>query len=302
MARKSRRVNVAERVTNQIIKTLERGDLPPWKSPKFTGSILPINATSKRQYRGVNIWTLASEAIIMEYEDNRWLTFQQAKKAGGYIRKGEKSTPVVFWKILEFEDQDSYEVDATKKVPLSNLYHVFNVSQTEGCELPEYIPAGSIDHDPIISAENIISNMPKMPKIEDMQTIPSYHFGRDVIMMPGREVWKDIEEYYHTLFHEMAHSTGHSRRMDRIPNLQALGNKNSEDYAREELIAEMSAAVLCGHSGICLSNVENSAAYISTWLENIKKHPDILMISSQMAQRVSDYILCKDNHDESNTD
>lgn len=287
MAKKSKQ-NVAERVTQQIIKTLEEGNLPPWRSPKFTGSILPINATSKRQYRGINVWTLAAESLVMGYEDNRWITFRQAKNAGGYIRKGEKSTPVVFWKIIEVDDK--YEIDKTTRIPLSNLYHVFNVDQTEDCDLPEHVKPIDIDHDPVETAENIINNMPKMPVIKNMNTTPSYEFIKDVIQMPKRENWESIDEYYHVLFHEMAHSTGHTRRMDRISNLQALKNKNSEEYAQEELIAEMSAAILSSYAGIQMKDVENSAAYIDTWLYNLKKNPNILMTAAQMAQRVSDYI------------
>lgn len=294
MPRKSRK-DVDERVTAQIIKMLENEQLPPWRSPSFTGSVLPINATSKRQYRGINIWTLASEAMMKGYEDNRWLTFKQEKSVGGYIRKGEKSTPVVFWKIIEIEDE--YDIDETKSVPISYLYNVFNVLQTKNCDLPEYVNLESIDHDSIQSAESIIENMPLMPNVEHMHVVPQYSFDRDVIALPNRETWKNIEEYYHTLYHEMAHSTGHSKRMGRIDNVEALTNKKSV-YAQEELIAEMTAAILCGHAGVGMSDMENSASYISTWLKNFKDNPNILMIASQQSQHVADYILRRDNEHE----
>ena len=282
------RKKLAEKVVINIVGMLQKGDLPPWRSPQFTGSIYPMNAVSKREYRGINIWLLAGQAMVCEYSDNRWMTFRQAKERGGHVRKGEKSTPVVFWKIMKYEDEHE---DETKTVPLQRLYNVFNVQQTEGCDVDMAEDAKPVNHNPISSAERIFNNMPNRPAVEYTNTTPSYSFTSDKVSLPHQEFWQNLEEYYHVLFHELSHATAHKTRLDRVQDVLKLKSKKSKQYAQEELVAEMSAAILSANAGIRQSEIENSASYIDTWLDALKTNPDILVYAAQNAQKASDFIL-----------
>src|ERR1039457_4465654 len=113
-----------ERITERIVTLLEQGTVP-WHKPWKVNTGLPRNLISKKPYRGINVFLL----MAMSYESPHWLTFRQAIQLGGNVKKGEKSCPVVFWKRMKKEDEES---DEPKKAPLLRLYHVFNVAQCEG--------------------------------------------------------------------------------------------------------------------------------------------------------------------------
>ena len=295
---------VAERVAEKFIKLLEEGNLPPWKKGWTQGEaneFWPKNAISNKVYRGANIWILNAEIAACGYEDNRWLTYKQAKDRGGHVRKGEYGTGVIFWKIIDVMQDDPLAIvdlagDERKTRVISRLYTVFNVEQTEDVKLPERrLVVRDHDHDPIAEAEAIYQNMKDAPPIryfnDGFEDDPGYAFESDVIWMPKLERYEDPHLYYHTLFHEMVHATGHETRLDR-PLTTIRDNENREQYAVEELIAEMGASMLGAHCGIVSEMDEKrSATYIKSFLRRLKDDPSILIQAGQHSQKAYDYIM-----------
>ena len=277
-----------EVITNQILRKLEEGVVPwhrPWSSPAG----IPKNLVTKREYRGCNFFILSIAGFASPY----WLTFRQAVKMGGHIKKGEKGTPVVFWKWMNIKEDDQGEGDGEaieKSIPLVRYYSVFNLAQCEGIEAPkEETP--SFEWDPIERCEAVVRNM-KNPPVISLGMRACYSPSLDTICMPNRELFEKREEYYATIFHELTHSTGHSSRLNR-PTIIDICPFGSTNYSREELIAEMGAAFLCAHTGIENKTIDNSAGYIANWLTKLKNDPKLVIIASGQAQKASDCVLGK---------
>lgn len=268
-------------VTNRIIEKLENG-VVPWQQP-WSQAGLPKNLISKHQYRGINVWLLAS----LNYSQNHFLTFNQIKELGGSIKKGEKSCPVIFWKWLERENRQTGE---TERIPFLRYYNVFNITQCEGIPKEKLPPVIERNNEPIKSCEEIIAQMPKRPEIQHKEHRAYYHPVNDYVNMPKAETFIDSESYYGTLFHELVHSTGHNERLNR-KELTGMKGMRSEDYAIEELTAEMGANYLKSYAGIPVEQIENSAAYIQHWLERLKQDKKFIVYASARAQQAVDYIL-----------
>jgi len=280
------RRDIYAEVTDRIISKLESGTIP-WRKP---WNAAPANYVSKKPYRGVNVWLLDSD-----YRSPYWLTFRQAKKLGGYIRKGEKGTQIVFWKILEekLTDVETGEIKA-RRFPILKYYTVFNLEQCEGIDM-EIAPVV----EPIASAEEIIANYQNPPALMFGGNRASYNPAQDTVHMPVRETFKSPAEYYSTLFHEYIHSAGHSSRLNResIKDVRF----GSDTYSEEELVAEMGAAYLCGMSGTDLvaKTLENSAAYINHWRSKLSKDKRLIVRASCQAQKAADWIIGRRDGDAS---
>jgi antirestriction protein ArdC len=242
-------------ITDRIIQQLERGTVP-WRRPWNTAAGMPRNLASGHAYRGINPLLLHS----LGYEAQWFVTFRQAKQRGGHVRQGEHGAPVVFWKWHDLEDRDSGE---PKRVPVLRYYTVFNVQQCESVAAPA-VAAPEREHSPIVAAERIVADMHEPPIIRPGMAGACYSPLEDVVSMPRPEVFDSGEAYYATLFHELTHSTGHTSRLDRGLGEQ-LAPFGSPDYSREELVAEMGAAFLCGEAGILEPQLPQSAAYIAGW-------------------------------------
>jgi len=276
----NKRGSVYEQVTERIAALLEKGTVP-WRKPWKAQSGLPRNLVSKKAYRGINILLLHA----MSYESPFWLTFRQAQELGGSVRKGEKACPVVFWKQHEVEDKETGE---TQKIPMMRFYYVFNVSQCDGLK---NIPAPvETPFSAPTKPEEIVAFMPKRPEIKHGMRKAFYSPREDIIAMPDRERFDDEAGYYATLYHEMTHSTGHRSRLNR-PTLTESEGFGSNPYCKEELIAEMGAAFLCGQAGIAERTEENSAAYIQNWLEALKNDKSLIVQAAGQAQKAADFIL-----------
>jgi antirestriction protein ArdC len=276
IARKSH-ASVYEIVTERILGELEKGEVP-WRKPWRTLS--PVNLVSEKAYRGVNVFLLA----LAGYGSPYWLTFNQAKQLGGNVRKGEHGTKIVFWKCNHYETEtEDGEVEERKSAFL-RYYVVFNLEQTEGLKALLTLPPTR----PIESAEAIVSGMPNPPAFEqDFRA--AYIPSKDTVTMPSRTAFASQAEYYSTLFHELTHSTGHAKRLGRegFDTPQMFG---SESYSREELIAEMGSAMLCGVAGIEQNTVANSAAYLKTWISRLKSDSRLIVQAASAAQKAADYI------------
>lgn len=274
--------SVYDLITERIMTLLEKGTVP-WRKPWKAQTGLPRNLVSRKVYRGINLWVLHA----VNYESPFWLTFRQAHELGGSIRKGEKACPVVFWKQLEVEDKESGE---TEKIPMLRFYYVFNLAQCDGLKNIPAMPPVEIPLNAPTKPEEIVAFMPKRPEIKHGMRKAFYSPTADIIAMPHRARFENEAGYYAVLFHELTHSTGHQSRLNRATLTESEGF-GSNPYCKEELIAEMGAAFLCGHAGIADRTIENSAAYITGWLEALQNDRKLIVQASAQAQKAADFIL-----------
>ncbi len=277
---------IYQMVTDRIMAELEKG-LVPWHRPWQTAG-LPKNLVSKKEYRGINVFLLA----CTEFGSPYWLSFKQVKQLGGQIKKGSKSTVVVFWKWLEIDDKDN--PDKPKQIPFLRYYRVFNLEQTTGID-PKRIPATPEqqpnNHSPIEQAEAIIAGMPNRPTMTNQDKNRAfYRPTTDTVNIPPLERFESPEQYYSTTFHELTHSTGHEKRIGRRKSTEPRHFGDSA-YSNEELCAEFGAAFLCGHSGIEQNTVKASAAYIANWLKALRNNKKLAVHAAAQAQKATDYIL-----------
>jgi antirestriction protein ArdC len=280
-------MNVYDIVTNRITELLEQGTVP-WRKPwKCSGG--SRNLVSKKGYRGINQFLLNASPYSSPY----WLTYKQCEAKGGQVRKGEKSTLVVFWKWIDRKESEgvveSDGQELTGKIPLLRYYNVFNLDQVEGISPPTEEQTTN-PFTPIEQAERIIENMQCRPVIQYGGNRAAYSPSFDVVKLPNREAFKSPEEFYCCCYHELSHATGHVSRLGRKGILEP-SYFGSHEYSQEELVAEFGASMLCGVSGIEQSTIENSAAYIQGWLKVLKNDKKLLVHAAAQAQRAADFIL-----------
>ena len=281
MNEKPNHTDVYSIVTNRIIEHLEKG-VVPWQKP-WTDAGLPKNLITGKNYRGINVWLLNT----LNYQQNSFLTFKQVKDLGGYVKKGEKAQEVIYWKWIEKENRETKE---TERVPLLRYYTVFNIAQCEGIPKEKLPPVVERNNNPMETCEKIISEMPKRPDIRHKEQSAYYNKMHDYVNMPKMETFTNSENYYSTLFHELVHSTGHNERLNRNELTKSNGFR-SENYAVEELTAEMGASYLKSYAGIPIEQLENNVAYIQGWLERLKNDKRFIVHASTQAQKATDYIL-----------
>ncbi|MDP4084700.1 MAG: zincin-like metallopeptidase domain-containing protein [Bacillota bacterium] len=267
------KLNVYEIVTQKIIEQLEKGVIP-WRKPWVNANA--VNWVTQKPYRGINTMLLSP---------GEYATFKQISEAGGKVKKGAKSEIVVFWKWLEKENEEG----KTEKIPLLRFYRVFEINtQVEGLNSKREVV--TFEHNPVEKGENIHKGYINSPSYSFHSGKAYYLPGRDHINVPPLKDYKNPHEYYSTLFHEMVHSTGNQSRLARSGILEKA-SFGDEIYSREELIAEMGAAMLCGVAGIDNSTIENSASYINSWLRALKDDKRLVIQAASQAQKAADYIL-----------
>jgi antirestriction protein ArdC len=267
-----------DRITDRITALLEQGTVP-WHKPWKARTGLPRNFVSKHPYRGINVFLL----LAMMYESPFWLTFRQVSQLGGSVRKGEKACPVVFWKQTTGEDKKTGE---EKKKYLLRFYHVFNVAQCDGLK----ISAEPVQENVIAKPEDIVAGMPQPPILKHGMTHAYYSPREDCVGLPPPERFEKTEDYYSAAFHELVHSTGHEKRLNRVSITEKAGY-GSNPYCKEELIAEMGAAFLCGLAEIGERTIDNSAAYLKGWLEQLRNDKTLIVQAAAQAQKAADFIL-----------
>jgi antirestriction protein ArdC len=275
-------------ITERFIEQLRAGCVPwqrPWRSVQ--------NIVSRKAYRGINCLTLGST----QYSSPFWMTFRQAHDLGGYIRKGEKSSPVIFWKFQEKRDHNGNPVFTAKGkpayIPFIRWSNLFNLDQTEGVKAPDLTVAPETM--PAFARAEAIVQQANLCPIRTEGFAAAYSPRDDLIRMPPRGIFRSSEDYHHTLFHEMTHATGHGSRLDRegVTNPIKFG---SERYSKEELIAELGAAFLSNEAGI-LDQVrfDNSAAYLESWIKNLKDDPTLIVSAASQAQHGFDWMTGQHN-------
>ena len=289
------KLDVYQLVTDRIVELLEQG-VVPWKSPYLSKVGHPRNFSTKKPYRGINVFLLASRRFTSPW----FMTFLQAKELGGHVRKGEKGCMVVKYGTFEKEVEDTATGTVEeKKLGYLKSYTVFNASQIEGIAFPSPAPLPVLTASEITAqARQIVAGMPNPPTIKEGYAIPSYSQGTDSVQMPERGYFDAETAYYSTLFHELGHATGHSSRLARKTLLENKGMFAVKDearkiYAEEELVAEMTAAFLNAHAGIMEAEIESSAAYLQGWIFALKSKNarSWIVRAASQAQKAADYIL-----------
>lgn len=272
-------MNVYEIVTNEIICQLESG-VAPWRRPWTTKP--PCNLVSQREYRGINTFLLSASGFPSPY----WLTYAQAQKLGGHVKQGEHGHVVVYWNVGE--EKLNPKTGRLSKPFLLRYYRVFNLSQTEGIADKLGLAENHPPLPDIPACESVVANMPNAPAIKASDRA-WYRPSTDEVGIPDKTLFNSAEQFYSTLFHELSHSTGHHSRVGR-EGIEQLNGFGSDSYSREELVAEMGAAMLCGITGIAPATLENSAAYLRSWIGVLKGDSKLVVQAASAAQKAADYI------------
>ncbi len=275
---------VYEIVTQTIIEKLEAGNVP-WRRPWITSA--PKNLISGKEYRGINTFMLSASG----FPRSEWLSYRQAEKLGASVRAGERSNMVVYFNVGE--ERINAKTGKLSKPFLLRYSRVFNISQCVhgeqnladklGLNAAEGAPVGSIE-----SCDAIVCNMPNRPNVKASDRA-WYRPSTDEVGIPDKSTFHSSEGFYSTLFHELTHSTAHPTRVGR-PEVMESQNFGSANYSREELIAEMGAAMLCGVAGISPATIENSASYLRSWISALRGDSKLVVAAASGAQRAADYI------------
>lgn len=266
--------SVYEIVTNKIIEQLESVDVNNWQKPWFDIGTMPRNAISGKQYRGVNVFLLAQKG-------NAFASYKQWESKGCQVKKGSKSSLVTFWTPIEKEDKE--------KAFIMRYYNVFSADQVEGDFAREVEKPKTVTnkHERIANAETLINGYMARSGIgQSTGDCASYSPSLDRIQIPDMGQFNTPETYYSTFLHEAVHSTGHETRLKR----DLKNGFGSRDYAFEELIAELGAAMLCAELGIDNLPRNDHAAYIKSWLRALKGDSKYVIQAASRAQKAADFI------------
>lgn len=274
-------------ITDKLIELIESTEGEQWQMPWHHQLVLPQNATSKKAYRGVNTISLWVGQMANGYQSPLWATYKQWQDMGAQVKKGEKSTPIVFYKTYEVETENSEDDNETRM--FARVSYVFNAAQVEGFTAPAQPKNDGIDDHAAVLELVTALNVP----IKHGMAGAYYHRKEDYIGMPNTSSFKAtahssaFENYYSTLLHEMTHATGATQRLDR-----EKGKKfGDEAYAFEELIAEIGAAMLCAETGIASTPRPDHAHYLASWLKKFKNDKRYLFQAASQAQKAVDYLL-----------
>ncbi|MHB8267439.1 ArdC family protein [Bradyrhizobium sp.] len=285
------RSDLYQRITDQIVRELERGVAPwrkPWDASHLAGRVMRPLRHNGVPYNGINTIVLWCEAVERGFDAPHWMTFRQALELGGHVRKGEKGSLVVYANAINRSEIDEATGEETARaIPYLKSYTVFNVAQIEG--LPEQYrakPAPRSEPLPRIERADRFFAATKAD-IRHGGDRAYYAAGSDHIQMPPFECFRDAESYAATLAHELTHWTKHTSRLGREFGRKRWGD---EGYAMEELVAELGAAFLCADLDLTLDIRDDHAAYLSQWLAVLKRDNRAIFAAAAHAQRAADFL------------
>lgn len=315
-------VDIYKMVTDKIIGMLKSASPTDyhraWKDDAF---FIPLNYDSKKPYRGVNRLLLQERiGFAGAFRNPYFLTFKQIKKHKGTLKKGAKGYEVIYYsiryvvpadknsgrkafsstnahKVLDFLDKYKLSEDIVTRIPMIRYYNVYNGADIENIDfkldelqIGRAVPDSATENR---AAQLIVENYPNPPAIKNEGNQAYYNPASDYIKLPKQEQFDTVNDYYRTLFHELTHSTGHNKRLNRGIHLML----EKDDYAKEELVAEFGAVFLSAWAGIMWYNNKNHAAYLKGWNSAIKEAKNdnkFLMRAASLAQQATDYILALD--------
>lgn len=316
---KPNRRDIYAEVTDKIVVALEAGTVP-WRRPwKLTGggSIFPLSMSSGKPYRGVNIFLLGIEALTAGYASPWWGTYDKIAALSGMVRnesgrwespdgtprgvrQGEKSSLAVFWKRIRVtETNPDTGEDESRMVPMLRVYRVFNACQAGQLPARFYpaAPGDAREPEPGTAPAALLAGyLERNPSLTFTHANPDrayYQWGADtdLVNVPPLGSYPSEAAYWSTGFHELAHSTGHASRLKRHAATGYDCRFGSPDYSREELVAEMGAAMLNAVTGNETPELTgNSAAYIASWIGKLRGDTHLAVNAAANAQRAADYV------------
>ncbi len=269
-------------VENLIAKVETAGSwIKPFKSAIQGG--MPINGVTKKEYQGINVFTLWGTAMEKGYTSNIWFTFNQLKAKKQTVIKGEKSTQIFFFKPLQVEDKD--KDDGSKKtIFMLKSYNVFNIEQTD-IEIPVVEVEEVTENEVIETAKEFFDNLDYLEVKQHSQ--PHYRPSDDTIGMPHINDFVSADEYYSTLGHEFIHSTGIETRLNR----DNFNSRKTSDYAFEELVAEIGSIFVMARLGLNAEPIQdNSAAYLKGWLKSLENDKKMLWRAASQAHKAFGFL------------
>lgn len=273
------KVDVYGIITDRIIEQLEKGVIP-WEKPWTGTQSGAISGATGKAYSLLNQMLLG--------KPGEYYTYNQVLAKGGHVRKNEKAQIVVFWKQVKAIEQDKSGQQIVKIIPMLKYYSVFRADQCEGITT-EQRPTKEITHP---EADDIITAYSQRESLEIRHQSGDeayYSPSRDCVVLPLREQFNSVSEYFSTAFHELTHSTGHSSRLNRLKATAHFGNA---EYSKEELVAEIGAAALLNYSGLETNkSLRNNVAYIGSWLSALKNDKRMIVQASGAASKAVDLII-----------
>jgi len=276
-----------QELTDKIIAALDAGTAPwrrPWDKNACGGATAPVNAATGHRYRGINLFVLGMSPLAFASNDPRWCSYRQAAARGWQVRKGEKATPVYFYKPIEIEDKTNDGERETRRIPILRTFSVFHASQIDG--IPALAPA--------VATKAVAERIEDVEVIVQASGVPVriggdrafYNPTFDFIQLPPDEVFHSQELRAATQFHELSHASGHVSRLNR----DLRGGFGSISYAKEELRAELASYAIGSMIGLPC-DVPNHASYIQSWIAVLKQERREIFHAAAEAQRIADYVL-----------
>ena len=301
---KKTRLNVRDRVREQLTAMLtECEDLEPWQMP-WRSLNKPYNALTSTPYKGINVFLLTLRAWQLGVTGGAWLTFRQAKKLGGSVKPGEKSITCVYYNMVKAKTDDASEDEEDEFYPLLKHFQLFHTSQCEGIDFEE----------PELVEDQEVTDVPEeLSALFDASPIPcidgdkaSYSSTLDRIQMPPIEHFYRSQDWWRVWLHELTHATGHASRLNR-----KLANRfGSRDYAFEELVAELGAAMLGMRFGLTSAgepdemakeHANQHAAYLKSWLTELEQDERFIFDAWALACEACDWIEALITQEEDNS-
>tara|TARA_B100001287_G_scaffold103259_2_gene86800 strand:+ start:3426 stop:4331 length:906 start_codon:yes stop_codon:yes gene_type:complete len=281
--------NILNNTAMALIKLMETEGMnwtKPWKTTTMNNG-QPISIY-KKEYNGINRWILGMEMALNGYGSPVFATFQKWKAVGAKIKKGATSHEVVFFKTLFKTQLDEKGEEEQIKIPLLKTYRVFNADQVEGWE-GNWLTEGeeqTQDWKDVELADLIVEN--SGAEIDHINQDKAFYMpSLDKIVMPKKEQFKDDSGYYGTMFHELVHWTGHSSRLDR-----KFGTRRGNDnYAKEELVAELGAAMLSAIAKVDAEPRADHAQYLNGWIKGLKDQPKMILTAASKAEKAAQFII-----------
>jgi antirestriction protein ArdC len=271
------KIDLHQSITEDIIAAIEKGGILPWVRPWGSGGAgVPRNGVSRRPYSGINRIILMIQSMVKGYQSDDWFTFNSAKERGGWVRKGESHTKVVWYQIIKKKTASGEE----ETFPMMKYFAVFNRDQIEGLPPISEEPRSEINRNERL--EGFLSDVGA--KIYHEGDRAFYNMQKDIITLPVREIFSSSEGYYATALHELIHWTGHESRLKRL-NLSKFG---SPEYAQEELVAELGSAFLCAEFGV--DGKTQHPEYIKSWLAALKGDKKYIFAASKAASSAVNFL------------
>lgn len=277
-------INMYEIVTERILAELEKGSIP-WRKPWSGACGGAVSHATGKPYSMLNQWML--------HQTGEYLTFRQAQAEGGKVKKGSKAEMVVFFKPYKVNETDRSGNQVEKTIPLLRYYNVFHISQCDGIS-PKYAVPATRSFAPLAEAEEIAKDYCDREELSVQHILQDrayYSPVMDTITLPLKEQFDDTTEYYSTLFHELGHSTGLPKRLNRFQVGSTL-HQSKEEYSQEELVAEITSATILSTLGIeTKGSFENAVAYIDNWMQALKNDRRMIVTAASKAEKAVSLIM-----------